>query len=126
MSRRHSRSERLLIWAAATDSTFQWWPSDERYNEALIGKCIHCRCTLTVELIGKRRQIATVEHIVPRTHGGTDDVRNVAMACARCNGAKGRRLDNRRRDDPDLVAMIERLQQRRADRWRDPDDAGSP
>ena len=122
MSRRHSRSERLLIWAAATDSTFQWWPSDERYNEALIGKCIHCRCTLTVELIGKRRQIATVEHIVPKHHGGTDELTNLAVACAKCNNGKGVRLDHRRADDPTLQKVIATLQERRRERWREPEE----
>ena len=116
--------KRVVLDIVATDRTFRLMQG--RQGPVWLGKCIHCNSKLMVTPDGTPIGKATVEHIVPRTHGGTDDVRNVAMACARCNGAKGRRLDNRRRDDPDLVAMIERLQQRRADRWRDPDDAGSP
>jgi hypothetical protein len=30
-----------------------------------------------------------IEHIVPRKHGGTDDVMNLALACHHCNLHKG-------------------------------------
>lgn len=33
----------------------------------------------------------TVDHIVPRSKGGTDDEHNLVTACNRCNGAKGAR-----------------------------------
>src|SRR3954463_4187150 len=33
-----------------------------------------------------------VEHIVPRFHGGTDDVENLALACLDCNLHKGPNL----------------------------------
>ncbi len=62
----------------------------------------------------------TLEHIVPRGHGGGDDLENLAVACANCNHSKGHRLDHRRRDDPKLRAVIETLQARRRARWRDP------
>jgi hypothetical protein len=29
-----------------------------------------------------------VEHIVPRAHGGSDDLSNLALACSPCNGRK--------------------------------------
>jgi hypothetical protein len=31
----------------------------------------------------------TVEHVIPRKHGGSDDPRNLAYACLRCNLHKG-------------------------------------
>ncbi len=33
-----------------------------------------------------------VEHIIPRTHGGTDDLDNLALACIDCNLHKGTNL----------------------------------
>lgn len=32
---------------------------------------------------------ATLEHIIPRAHGGTDALRNLDMACIPCNTARG-------------------------------------
>jgi 5-methylcytosine-specific restriction endonuclease McrA len=56
---------------------------------------------------------------VPRTHGGGDDLVNLAVACARCNALKGKRLDHRRREDPTLTRVIETLRARRLARWKD-------
>ena len=33
-----------------------------------------------------------VEHIIPRVHGGTDDLENLALACIDCNLHKGTNL----------------------------------
>lgn len=30
-----------------------------------------------------------VEHVVPRKHGGTDEIGNLALACHKCNRSKG-------------------------------------
>ena len=38
------------------------------------------------------KQRATVDHIVPRSRGGTDAHDNVQLAHARCNKIKGNRL----------------------------------
>lgn len=115
-----SRSERLLLWCAATDSTFE--PATvyvgEREVAVLAGKCIHCRRKLAVDLEGRPISHETVEHIVPRTHGGTDAVENLAIACTRCNQGKGSRLDHRRWDDPTLQGVIATLQRRRRARLR--------
>ena len=63
---------------------------------------------------------ASIEHIVPRAHGGRDDLANLALACAACNHERGVRHDHHRRDDPKLLALIEQLQRRRRERWRAP------
>jgi 5-methylcytosine-specific restriction endonuclease McrA len=107
-----------VIGIVATDRTFE--PVEIAGRPGWAGKCIHCNRQLLVAADGELLGHATIEHIVPRTHGGTDDVANLALACHACNGEKGIRHDHRRRDDPKLVAMIERLQQRRRERWRDP------
>ncbi|MCC6362714.1 MAG: HNH endonuclease [Bryobacterales bacterium] len=33
-----------------------------------------------------------VEHVVPRQHGGTDEISNLALACHRCNLQNGLNL----------------------------------
>ena len=60
----------------------------------------------------------TFEHIVPKNHGGTDDLENLAIACTRCNSEKGLRHDHKRADDPKLQEVIARLRERRRRRLR--------
>lgn len=92
-------------------------------REAWRGKCIHCNAHLYVSLGGEPISRATIEHILPRSHGGTDAPENLALACARCNFQKGRRHDVRRKGDPRLMEIVEKLREKRRARWRDPEDA---
>ena len=111
-----SRRRRALLRVAATDRTFQ---SKELNGEPILeGKCIHCQKKLALASDGTPLNGATLEHIVPKNHGGTDDLENLAIACARCNAEKGLRHDHKRSNDPKLRAMIERLQARRQERLR--------
>ena len=106
-----NRTQRLLLWCAATDSTFELARVGTR--TVLSGKCIHCKRKLAVDLDGAPLSHETVEHIIPRTHGGTDAIENLAIACSRCNQGKGSRLDLRRWEDETLQRVIETLQARR-------------
>ena len=56
-----------------------------------------------------------VEHIIPRVHGGADDLTNFGLACAGCNGSKGIALTGR---DPATERFM-RLYHPRRDRWRE-------
>ncbi|MEM1032040.1 MAG: HNH endonuclease [Myxococcota bacterium] len=109
-----TRTHRLMLWSAATDRTFR------RVEETLVGKCIHCRRRLAVSLRGTPVSAATLEHILPRHHGGTDDLHNLAVACKSCNNLKGSRHDHRSADDPGLKRVVEGLLARRRERWREP------
>jgi 5-methylcytosine-specific restriction endonuclease McrA len=111
-------TRRRILWAAATDSTFE--PAQLDGRTVLMGKCIHCNRKLVVELDGVAVGRVTVEHIVPRHHGGDDAVENLALACARCNAGKGVRHDLKRKDDPGLRHVVETLQARRKQRMRAP------
>lgn len=111
-----SRHQALVLQIVATDRTFErvaW-----RGRDLWAGKCIHCNTHLYVGLDGRPVSRATIEHIVPKNHGGTDALANLALACARCNQGKGSRLDSLPMSDPRLVAVIETLQERRQKRWR--------
>ncbi|MEM7139164.1 MAG: HNH endonuclease [Myxococcota bacterium] len=112
------RRNRLLLAVAATDSTFE--KKTQRGQTVLEGRCIHCQRKLVLAEDGTPHNEATVEHIVPKNHGGSDAIANLAIACARCNSEKGLRHDHRRLDDPKLREVIERLQDRRRARLREP------
>jgi 5-methylcytosine-specific restriction endonuclease McrA len=112
------RTRRLLLAAAESDVTFE--RVRDRDGEYLVGKCIHCQSRVSVPLDGREPAHATLEHIVPQTHGGGDDLENLAVACRRCNQGKGKRLDSRPRNDPKLLQVIELLQARRRARLRPP------
>lgn len=119
----HKARQRRILDIVATDRTFE--RVEYAGRPAWAGKCIHCNRQLLIAADGALFGTASIEHIVPRTHGGSDELENLALACRGCNGEKGVRHDHRRRDDPKLVAMIERLQRRRRERWRVPGDAGA-
>ena len=115
--------KRRFLWVAATDCTFEHMLRGE--ENVICGRCIHCGRKQQLALDGAPLTAATIEHIVPRVHGGGDDARNLAIACKRCNATKGYRLDCLRKDDPALVRVIETLQTRRRERWRDPPERWS-
>lgn len=110
------RKQRRLLEVAATDRTFE--PRELDGEQVLEGKCIHCQRKLVLRADGTPINGATLEHIVPKNHGGTDDLENLAIACARCNSEKGLRHDHKRSDDPKLREVIQRLQERRRKRLR--------
>ena len=112
------RTRRLLLAAAQSDSSFE--RVRDREAEYLVGKCIHCQSRVSVPLDPREPAHATLEHIVPRAHGGTDELENLAVACRRCNQGKGKRLDHRPSNDPKLRQVIDMLQARRSARLRLP------
>lgn len=57
----------------------------ELFNEQC-GLCCYCSEKMTLKL--GRRRTATVEHILPRSHGGADHF-NTAAACYDCNQERG-------------------------------------
>lgn len=56
-----------------------------------------------------------IEHVIPRKHGGDDNMENLALACADCNLHKGSNLTG---IDPD-TKLITPLLNPRQDRWQD-------
>ena len=55
----------------------------KEYHEVFLAhgeKCVYC---------GKKA--TTVDHLTPKTHGGTDDFENLAPCCGTCNPRKGAR-----------------------------------
>ena len=63
-----SARKRAILAIMATDCTFV--QSGDQWR----GKCIHCRRWLAVGADGAPISQATFEHIVPRAHGGDDNL----------------------------------------------------
>jgi 5-methylcytosine-specific restriction endonuclease McrA len=102
----------------ATDGTFE--RTEIRGDSVWLGRCLHCNTRVVVAMTGVPDAGVTIEHIVPRHHGGTDDLANLALACARCNQSKGARLDHRDWQDPRLQEVVAQLVAKRRARWREP------
>jgi 5-methylcytosine-specific restriction endonuclease McrA len=117
MSRRHL----LLLAAAVTDSTFERSVLDGQ--TVWIGKCLHCNAKLVVRDDGQSMGAATLEHVWPTSQGGTNELVNLAVACARCNREKGSRHDHGKNAQR-LDEVVARLRERRQARWRDPGTVG--
>jgi len=47
--------------------------------------CTYCRCQL-------QWKESTIDHVVPLSKGGTNDLENLALACHPCNSLKGNKL----------------------------------
>lgn len=114
---RNEATRHRILAIVATDSTFEL--ADYGDRDVWLGKCLHCNRRLAIELTGEPVSRATIEHIVPKAHGGSDAPENLGLACARCNFGKGRRQDVLPAGDPRLEDLIRRLRQRRQSRWRD-------
>lgn len=100
---------------ARTDNTF------ERAGDTWVGKCLICNGRLSFN--AHTGFGANVEHIMPRTEGGGDDLLNVGLTHPRCNAEKGRNWDNRKRRPSDSAryeALVAGFLARRKSRWRDP------
>ena len=53
----------------------------------------------------------TIDHIIPKKHGGSDDLANLALACYRCNIHKGPNLAGIDPDSGEMVALFNPRQQ---------------
>ena len=113
------RRAATLLAIIATDRTFERATAGDR--EVWSGKCLHRNARLMIDLHGEPISRATIEHILPKNHGGTDDSPNLGIACARCNSEKGVRHDHKRRNDARLQEVsAAKLAEKRRERWRDP------
>ena len=108
---------RLALAIALTDATFE--RMSVRGEACWVGRCLHCKTKVVVPEKGPVPGNVTIEHIVPQTHGGTNELANVALACAGCNHEKGRRHDLKNVRDPARLALEQALLERRAARFRE-------
>ena len=62
------------------------------------GVCAVCGRTLIHSKV-------TIDHYIPKYHGGTDDERNLLPLCKNCNKRKGSRIVQAKEDYPHLKAV---------------------
>ena len=102
----------LMRRVAETDATFV-------LKDGLwVGRCLICGGPLCFD--ARTGDGATIEHILPRSLGGTNDLRNLGVAHMRCNNEKGRRWDPRRRHlarQDRYAALLQHLLTERERRW---------
>jgi 5-methylcytosine-specific restriction endonuclease McrA len=93
-----------------------------REGDRWTGKCLICNGWLAFD---RRDGVGVnVEHIRPRSAGGAGELTNLALTHPACIAEKGRHWDNRRarrHAAAEHLALLQRLHERRAARWRDPD-----
>lgn len=64
-------------------------PERHRWGDA---QCYWCRCTVYYGVQrhpGIPSNLATRDHLVPRSRGGTNDRQNIVVACYKCNQERG-------------------------------------
>lgn len=108
----------LIDSIARTDATFQ------KVGTEWIGKCLICNASLRFD--AAHATGVTIEHIIPRRMGGSDDLMNLGLTHARCNFEKGSHWDEpkrRRGRLKEYEAIVTSLLTRRRARWRHPEDA---
>lgn len=119
--------QRLLL-AAQTDAQAQ--PAAGGWHS----RCLHCRRRLDLRGDGEPLGHCSLEHVVPQAWFGRraaaplcaqvgddpNDARNLALACAGCNHAKGRHHDARGPQDARAREVVAALLSARLARWRPP------
>jgi 5-methylcytosine-specific restriction endonuclease McrA len=101
---------------ARSDSTFKLVDGE------WVGRCLICNAPLRFDAADGGG--ASVEHIVPRREGGSDDLLNLGLTHSACNHEKGIHWDEPRRRQGrqrEYEQLLMRLITRRRARWRDPD-----
>lgn len=119
--------QRLLL-AAQTDAQAECVAGGWR------SRCLHCRRRLDLRGDGEPLGHCSLEHVVPQAWFGRraaaalcaqvgddpNDARNLALACAGCNHAKGRHHDARGPQDARAREVVAALLSARLARWRPP------
>lgn len=59
--------------------------------------CQACLAQGKITALGIRRRDHAVDHIVPKAHGGSDDLPNLQSLCTACHEAKTARDEGRKR-----------------------------
>ena len=74
-----------MVHIAYEVAHWQWMRC--RLSEAQNWKCCFCGCDTTDER--KKKHSSTIEHVKPKSLGGSNEWDNLAMSCDRCNNKRG-------------------------------------
>lgn len=65
-------------------------------------RCEYCRLPQRCSPLSRFQ----IEHVIPRKHGGSDDLNNLALSCDRCNLHKGPNLSGIDPANGEIVALF--------------------
>lgn len=68
--------------------------------------CMHCGNVVERGSHHRNERRATIEHIIPKSRGGTDAPKNLGVACLRCNTHRGSALDWKQNNKPDSPVSL--------------------
>lgn len=118
------KARALLLSAVQTDTVAELIEGTWRT------RCLHCRSALYVSANGVAINGATLEHVIPRSWfekraaadvieglSGPNDVRNLALACPRCNQGKGHGHDKAGPSDARAREVVQALFAKRLERY---------
>ena len=81
----NKRIKKLLIDAQAKDELFERFI--ELFNHGGF-KCAYCNRRMGLKW-GDNEISFTIDHVLARSRGGTDNIHNITFACQSCNSMKG-------------------------------------
>lgn len=53
------------------------------------GRCFWCQQPMVLGGRQNRPEFATLDHVIPKAHGGRNTWQNLVCACRRCNSTRG-------------------------------------
>lgn len=81
------KKHKKKLLASLIHERSHWTYTRTRLAEAQNWKCCYCGCYM-IENHGHKNSV-TVEHVIAKSKGGSNDPSNLAASCARCNEARG-------------------------------------
>jgi 5-methylcytosine-specific restriction enzyme A len=115
---------RLAYWALCHgvtdwDGTVGEMPSRSSLKRRLLreqgGVCAWCGQPLDA---GTAERFPTLDHVIPRSRGGSNDADNIVVACLACNAGRGQSLPDRL--PPMLITRLSREAATALRFWHDP------
>lgn len=103
-------------------NTYVPLPLSRTAKEKPTKAAIYRRDNHTCQYCGSTRNL-TIDHVIPRCRGGSDQWENLTLACSRCNTLKGHKtpeqvgLRLRRKPRPPLPKVIEIVQKTTDPEW---------
>ncbi len=68
--------------------------------DAFDWRCAYCGCELTEGEPTDNQKMATMDHVIPKSKGGTNAKENLKPACPDCNCEKGDTIEENVNPDP--------------------------
>jgi 5-methylcytosine-specific restriction endonuclease McrA len=78
------------MFISTNEEPVGWWAKRRKVYNRDNGMCRYCLKKVYLDS-DCRENIAHIDHVVPKSLMGTDDIKNLVTSCAKCNLKKGQR-----------------------------------